>query len=457
MPRVTPWVSMLLATALGGCGGQGAFGCSDDDACSGAGPGAQCEANGYCSFEDETCPEGRRFGDHAGDALGGQCVTPASATGSTSGGPTSTTLDPSLDESGSPSTGSSDDTGPVPQAPWWDCRWAARRALTLELPDTGETLFDVPVLMVLDPTRIDAAIMALDGRDLRFVTEDGAAVLPLDIEQWSPAGLSWAWVRVPELHAGSNRIDMYYGSPEAPALDPSEVWSSYTGVWHLGFELADATGINPPGDGLATTTSGQAGPAQHFARPSEGMEVLPSALADGLFTAGGTITAMIRPSGWGGNGEGLVLRRSDNAAGDGGWVLALDRDREGLRFSRGFTTSRGTWYSLDPPLTLHTWHHVAVVYQDDPVSDPAVFIDGVPQRLDGQAAPNGRPEPDTAASLFLGGVPTTTSQTFDGIIDEVRMAPVPRSPAWILVQEAALRDELVSYGAAQSPSSCPPR
>lgn len=459
MPRATLVSSLLLISTLGGCAGGGEFTCADDQACAGVGPGARCEANGWCSYEDEACADGRRYGDHAGDGLGGLCVGEEPATGGTStSGPTPTTPgDPTLDgpdsspdtSAGAGSSPGTDDTGPV-QGDWWDCGWAVRRGLTLDVPDTGEVLQGVPVLVILDASRIDPSIMADDGHDLRFVADDGVTVLPHELEQWSPEGLSWAWVRVPELSPGSNHLTMYYGNPVAESLDPTAVWSGYAGVWHMGFELGDSTGNNGLGQGSATTTDGQAGPAQRFAPPEDGVEVIASPALDGLFVAGGTATAMVRASGWGDNEQGLVVGRADSSNGDGGWVLAVDGAREALRFARGFTMNRRTWYTPDDSLLLHAWHHVAVVYQDDAAADPTIYIDGVPQSLSSQGMTNGSPEPEQAPTLHIGGVPFTTVDTFDGIVDETRVIPVPRSAAWMTVEVAALRDELASFDAPQS-------
>ena len=40
-----------------------------------------CEASGFCSFEDTSCPGGRKYEDHAGGGLGGTCVTFDAGTG----------------------------------------------------------------------------------------------------------------------------------------------------------------------------------------------------------------------------------------------------------------------------------------------------------------------------------------------------------------------------------------
>jgi hypothetical protein len=454
MLRATLVIPLVLVSTLGACKGEGDFTCAGDDACAGVGPGARCEANGWCSFEDGACDSGRRYGELAGDGLGGICVGEASATeGASSSGPSPTTedtLEGPLDTSAGPGPDpdTSEDTGPPVVEDWWSCGWAERREITLDVPDTGEVLTNVPVLVILDDSRIDPTIMAEDGRDLRFVTDDGT-MLSHELEQWSPEGLSWAWLRVPELPPGQTRVTMYYGNPSAEGLPSAEVWRGYTGVWHMGFEFADATGINAPGLGQAVQIDGQAGPALRFAPPTDGMEVVPAQPVDGLFAQGGTITAMIRASSWGGGGQGLVVSRAETSNGDGGWIVTVDGARQGLRFTRDFTMNRRTWYTTDGSITLHAWHHVAVVYQDDPLADAALYIDGVLQGTRVQGMTNGTPEPDLAPVLHIGGVPFDTEITFDGIVDEARVAPIARSPAWMTVEVAALRDELASFGPPQ--------
>ncbi|MEM6990061.1 MAG: hypothetical protein AAF721_06175 [Myxococcota bacterium] len=75
------WHSGLWIACLAlGCGANGVFLCESDVEC---GRG-QCEANGYCSFEDQRCEGGRRYGAHSGD-LAEVCVGPL-ANGSSSEG-----------------------------------------------------------------------------------------------------------------------------------------------------------------------------------------------------------------------------------------------------------------------------------------------------------------------------------------------------------------------------------
>lgn len=445
---------LLLGGLAGACSGP-AFTCADDSACEGAGPGARCEADGWCSFEDPGCDGGRRYAELAGDDLGGACVGGAAATGGSESGSQTTSGPSTLDSSGpaDPSTSDGEDTEPPPQEPWWDCDWQARRELVVQVPPIGETLVDVPVLLVLDASRIEPWIMAPDGRDLRVLADDHATVLAHEIEQWSPEGLSWVWVRVPQLHEGDNHLLLYYGNPSAPALDPAPTWSGYAAVWHMSFELADVTGHATPAAVVAQTTTGQVAQAQRFGAHTDGVSTLPSPELDGLFTNGGTITAMIRASSWGGNAAGFVVRRAETSNGDGGWVLGLDGSRAALRFGRGFDIDRSTLTTPDGSIALHTWHHVAVVYDDDPEAAPALYVDGVPQRLEWQGNPIGAPTPDELVpEIHIASSFSSAASWFHGIVDELRLIKQPRSPGWIAVQAASLRDALVRYGPPRSAS-----
>lgn len=71
------FLGVVLVVGIQACGGAPAFQCSDDAAC---GDG-RCEpASGYCSFVDEACASGWKYGAHAATGLAGQCVDPEGAT-----------------------------------------------------------------------------------------------------------------------------------------------------------------------------------------------------------------------------------------------------------------------------------------------------------------------------------------------------------------------------------------
>ncbi len=103
------WVRAVLcacALAAGACKAT-TFTCEDEAQCKDGAAVGVCQPNGFCSFPDDACGSGQRFGAHSGE-LSGRCVPEGEATssgssGSSDGGPTttSTTIDPSIAEGSS--------------------------------------------------------------------------------------------------------------------------------------------------------------------------------------------------------------------------------------------------------------------------------------------------------------------------------------------------------------------
>jgi hypothetical protein len=55
--------------------GESKFVCLADEQCSHDAGAGVCQPNGFCSFPDETCASGQRYGEHAGRGLAGSCVS----------------------------------------------------------------------------------------------------------------------------------------------------------------------------------------------------------------------------------------------------------------------------------------------------------------------------------------------------------------------------------------------
>ncbi|HET6583521.1 MAG TPA: hypothetical protein VFG69_08735, partial [Nannocystaceae bacterium] len=68
-------VGAALAAGVA-CGFGGAFACEDDDECNGNAGAGVCQASGYCSFPDDDCDSGQRYGEHVPGDLAGDCVPP---------------------------------------------------------------------------------------------------------------------------------------------------------------------------------------------------------------------------------------------------------------------------------------------------------------------------------------------------------------------------------------------
>lgn len=94
------------------------FPCAADSDCEDGGNGGVCQPEGVCSFPDDTCPSGHRFGAHSG-GLSNECVPKPAAEGtaaasSSSGmGTSAGEFDPTLDVSGNDSLPSSSGSTPT--------------------------------------------------------------------------------------------------------------------------------------------------------------------------------------------------------------------------------------------------------------------------------------------------------------------------------------------------------
>ncbi len=70
------WLGLVLACPGGplGCGQATVFECEQAEQCSRGGEMGTCEADGYCSFPDPSCPSERRYGELSPPGLAGSCV-----------------------------------------------------------------------------------------------------------------------------------------------------------------------------------------------------------------------------------------------------------------------------------------------------------------------------------------------------------------------------------------------
>lgn len=109
--RAALTIVVMMAGSLSvvsGCSSSG-FECASDEQCQVGPVGGACQTNGYCSFPDEACPTGQRFGDAAPSGVANTCVEPSEGTGaSTSTGAGSTPPDP--DEDGKLDSSTADPT-----------------------------------------------------------------------------------------------------------------------------------------------------------------------------------------------------------------------------------------------------------------------------------------------------------------------------------------------------------
>lgn len=147
----------------------------------------------------------------------------------------------------------------------------------------SEALSDFPVLVRLGtnlPGFAYSQLASPSGGDLRFTDSGGSRVLPHEIDEWNPGGVSPVWVQVSSLSSSNDFIWAYWGNPANTTPPDSQtngaVWvprsfenlPAYNVVYHMkegAFPFADSTTMHSATNGIApTATTGIVGQAGLF-------------------------------------------------------------------------------------------------------------------------------------------------------------------------------------------------
>ncbi len=282
----------------------------------------------------------------------------------------------------------------------------------MPLVDNSVSLTNHPILIRLhatasDAIRVDYSQFATNGNDLRFVDLAGNQ-LAYQIESWNTNGYSSIWVNIPQLQTANdqNQFYMYYGnSGAAVGANPAAVWNSqYVGVYHLSADTADSTtnALNGSGASLANSTA-QIGGGKLFNGTNSSLDLGSSTQLDNLFDGGGTVSAWIYLLGWGENGFGRILDKSDSTSAANGFAfqVAQTAGTDGqLMFEQGFSGSVGRWRTPGGSISLFQWHFVTLAYNNSSTANvPNIYIDGVQQTLTVSAVPTGTRQSDATSSM----------------------------------------------------------
>ena len=322
--------------------------------------------------------------------------------------------------------------------------WTQRRLITLPEDVLGLGLTNIPLLVRLDPSRIDYDVINEFVPDVRFY--DGAleTSIPHEVERWAVDSESLFWIRpavIDDTEAG-RAIWMYYGKSGLEEPDaPDEVWSEgYVGVWHM---APDETGEVPDASGNANTavlagggadlaSSSLAGPSLAITAGASSLDVPHDASlspADSF-----TVEGWIAPDFVDDNARFLVRKRDE-------YAVETSAEGEGTpRAVTWFQTSGERAVTSSDPLPGGDWTHLALVYEAGSGTF-ALYRDG---ELDQMREPPSDPAATSEIDLQIG------LEAY-GNIDEVRISKAARSPAWLQVQHRAMLDDLFEFGGPETP------
>jgi biopolymer transport protein ExbB len=332
-----------------------------------------------------------------------------------------------------------------PAQAWWNGDWAFRKEINFDLTATGaeiaEAPTDVPVLIRLSlanfPYFSDAKP---DGSDFVFVAADDKTPLKHHIERFdSQSQMAFVWVRVPRLTAAANtdKIYLYYGNKKATSnADSSGTYdSAQTLVYHFGAPAGspqDSTGyrsepskftaeINPASlIGAGVKFLG----AQAISIPANGAVRLAAG-------KGFTLSAWVRIEA--AQTDAYVAQLADQ-----GLELVL-----GIAGTQAYARYKGTGAApiavqQSGQLATGQWHHLAVRVGDGRLT---LLVDGA------EAAHANAEAREIGGALTI-GASVADSNFYTGELDELEVANVARSTAWI---KAAARSQglvapLLVYG-----------
>jgi biopolymer transport protein ExbB len=308
---------------------------------------------------------------------------------------------------------------------WWDAKWKYRKKIVLDTTPQGgdikEALTDYPVLVRLHSGNFTFANAKSDGTDIRFVAGDDKTPLKYHIERYDPAEeMVLIWVKVPRIPAsGRDSLWVYYGNNAA--ADGQDAGGTYDtpqlGVYHLGEKEGvpqDATSYKNQGKEFAGKLGIPSAIGRGITLNGEGDRLVIAGSPSLSFAKGFTFSAWVRLIGP--QADGRLFSWDD---GKQSMVIAV----EGTRL-RCDISGRKTAEPAPVELPQGKWVHVAVTM--DAGKTLSLYTDG--QERSTSKLSVAIPAP--AADIVVGGS-LQGKHGFAGAIDEVGIAGVARSAAWV--------------------------
>lgn len=315
------------------------------------------------------------------------------------------------------------------------------RKLVFQNMASDKDLVSFPVLVPLDPTRIDYGKVTNPATQLRFHDPDTDTDLPFDIEKWDPAGESLVWVRVPTITKNKNSdfILMFFGSDANGTENKANVWTSYELVTHLGTGTIDVSNHSHDGVGLGASpgvTDAKIADGQVFAGTGDSRIVFGT--ASGLFSGWTEFTLEL----WLRVDYPTLADVIDNAG-----VIGRGGPLDNGRIFRPTTTSLSVEIDfhfndngptndafLSAPIELGAWTYVVYTYDGTKLR---LYTNGVKVKEEDHP----RQLNNDSRSLFLGD----TGTPFKGVLDEMRVTQTKTEAAWIDAQYRAMQRQFIQF------------
>jgi len=328
------------------------------------------------------------------------------------------------------------ETGYPSQFDAFDFGWLYRKQITIDHTQITDDLDNFPVLI----STIDADLMKAqeDGGDILFMNGAGVAVKQRhEIETFDvSSGKLVAWVNINDLSSNEDTVFyMYYGNPDCINQEyPEKTWDSHhKAVWHMN-DATPSTIEDSTSDGITglkkavnmpVECSGKIGKGQQFTRTATVSEYITMNDLNMLrFSGDFTISAWIYPLTT--QNMRVAGKHQDISANYKGYALSWDLQGPGTKMSLrvdggGYNYQYIFANEEEPP---SNWYYLTGMKRS---GTNYLYIDGVQQSQTGTQTLVNSDYP-----FCIGAWRTeAASANFNGIIDEVRVSDIGRSPAWI--------------------------
>ena len=319
---------------------------------------------------------------------------------------------------------------------WYGSGWSYRKQITIDhtkVSNTSQSNFAVLISRIdpaLEYTANGGHVGESDGGDILFTSSDGTTKLSHEIEKYVPStGELVAWVKVPTLSTTADTIIyMYYGNPScADQWNINGTWdSTFNGIWHLkedpsgtAPQMKDSTanGNNGTSDVSMTGANQVAGKIDgslSFNGTSNYVQANDSASL--RIGSAITVSAWIYPYSVAAGSHRIISKWTP---GNQEYILYLS----GAQIGVGVKTGSGVTTGAN--LVANTWYHIEMVWSGS--TTIAVYKNGTfLQNVTITTGTTG-----TSGPLVLAKHGSTSSEYFNGIIDECRVSMTSRSADWI--------------------------
>ena len=324
---------------------------------------------------------------------------------------------------------------------WYNPAWHYRQKISISSDVADTDLTDFPYMVKISDAGNGLFMNAqLDGDDIIFTDAESTTKLDHELEKYASSEGSEeqvAWVKLPLLSSSATTdIYMYYGNHQASNQENAvAVWSNgYESVYHLHDDFNDSVGNHNGSNYGSIDVAGPMADAQDF-NPVDYIDI-------GTWDLGNIKTFTLQA--WIKSDDGFVQnypRAISKAVGTSDqqhvWMMSLypgDNNTNRLRFrlKTGNHDNSGTTvlYGSDPNGYLpdpNQWYLVAMTYDGQDMRIIRDGLDAGSTSKIGNIRRNSWP-------IQIGNNPynfSTTSTSWDGKIDEVRISTVNRSLDWI--------------------------